>query len=195
MAEEERSPEEPGRGRGVLESYADELKISKERIPVLIGKKGTVKRRIEKKTQTKIKVNSQEGDVLIVGQDSLGVYEARHVVQAVGRGFNPDVAVRILHESMRFELLNIQDYTGKSKKKMVRLKSRVIGLKGRAWKMLEQMTGTTISVYGKTVGIIGKVEDVLIARQAVESLLNGAPHGNVYKWIQKQQWQRARFDD
>ena len=154
-----------------------------------------MKRRIEKKTQTKIKVNSQEGDVLIVGQDSLGVYEARHVVQAVGRGFNPDVAVRILHESMRFELLNIQDYTGKSKKKMVRLKSRVIGLKGRAWKMLEQMTGTTISVYGKTVGIIGKVEDVLIARQAVESLLNGAPHGNVYKWIQKQQWQRARFDD
>jgi len=48
------------------------------------------------------------------------------------------------------------------------------------------MTGCFISVYGKTVAIIGLISQVSIARRAVESLLMGSMHASVYKWLEKQ---------
>jgi len=171
--------------------YSYELRIPKDRIAVLIGKKGTTKRQIERKTNTKIEVDSDEGRVTIYSEDGLNIYNARLVVQAIARGFNPDVARILCDENYCLEVINIKDYAGTSKKKMARLKSRIIGTKGKAWKNIENMTHTCISVYGKTVCIIGKVEDVPVAKEALENLLKGAPHGPVYKWIESKK-KRAR---
>ncbi len=163
--------------------YSYELRIPKERIAVVIGKKGLTKKQLEKFTNTKIEVDSDEGKVTISG-DSLDVYGARLVIQAIGRGFNPVVAKSLCNDEVCLEIINIKDFAGKSKKKMARLKSRVIGSKGKAWKSIESLTKTCISVYGKTVCIIGKVDDVLTAREAIENLLKGAPHAPVYKWLE-----------
>ena len=38
---------------------------------------------------------------------------------------------------------------------------------------------------GKTVGIIGEAEKVMLARRAIESILAGATHSSVYKWLEK----------
>ena len=170
--------------------YSYELRIPKERIAVVIGKKGFVKRQLEKLTKTKIEIDSGEGRITISGE-SLDVYNARLVIQAVARGFNPMIASCLCNEENCLEVINIKDFSGKSKKKMARLKSRVIGSKGKAWLSIENITNTHISVYGKTVCIIGKVKDVLIAREAVESLLKGAPHGPVYHWLEDKK-KRAR---
>jgi ribosomal RNA assembly protein len=164
----------------------EELKIPKERIAVLIGEKGTTKRKIESKTKTKITVSSKEGDVKIEGEDALSVLNTKNIIKAVGRGFNPDIALTLLNEEFLLDLINIQDFAGKSKKAVERLKSRVIGTEGKAKRMLEKMTNTEVQVYGKTVAIIGKQENVYIARRGVEIILNGAPHNNAYFWIQKQ---------
>jgi ribosomal RNA assembly protein len=50
---------------------------------------------------------------------------------------------------------------------------------------MESLTNTFISVYGKTVGIVGRAEDVVVSKKAVESLLLGSPHANVYKLLEK----------
>lgn len=165
--------------------YSDELKIPKDRVPILIGKKGATKRKIERRTGTKLKIDSKEGDVVIESEDSLNVFRTRTIIQAIGRGFNPDIALYLTDDSYSFELINIQDFSGKSHKKMTRLKSRVIGTHGKAWKHIERVANCNLSVYGKTIGIIGKIEDAIIARQAIEYLLQGAPHGNVYKFLQE----------
>jgi ribosomal RNA assembly protein len=68
---------------------------------------------------------------------------------------------------------------------MERLRGRVIGHDGKARSMIEGLTETHIVVYGKTIGVIGEIERVAMARQAVELLLGGSPHGNVYKWLEK----------
>jgi len=47
------------------------------------------------------------------------------------------------------------------------------------------MTGTEISVYGKTVAIIGLPEQVEIARKAVEMLIQGVPHETVYAFLDR----------
>lgn len=163
--------------------YSYELRIPKDRVAVVIGKKGCTKKQLEKRTNTRVEIDSDEGKVLISG-DSLDVYNARLVIQAIARGFNPTIASCLCNDENCLEIINIKDFAGKSKKKMVRLKSRVIGSKGKAWKTIEILTNTCISVYGKTVCIIGKVENVLTAREAVENILKGAPHAPVYKWLE-----------
>ena len=172
--------------------YNYELKIPKERIAVLIGKKGEIKRRIEEETKTEIKIDSKDGDIFIKGNNALNLFTAREVISAVGRGFNPEIAELLLKADYGLEIVDITEFTGKSKSTMLRLKGRVIGKEGKSRKTIEELTECYISVYGKTIGIIGKSEDLANARRAVESLLQGSPHANVYKWLEKRRREAKR---
>ena len=165
--------------------FTQQLKVPKKRIAVIIGKKAETKNKIENKTHTKLKIDSKEGDVTISGEDSLNVYITKNIIFAIGRGFNPDLSLTLLNENSTLEVINMIDYTGKSKRKQIRVKSRLIGTKGKARYNIERLTNTKISIYGKTVSIIGDIEDVSIAREGIESLLKGAPHGNAYRLIER----------
>jgi len=166
-----------------MTEYMYELKIPKERIAVLIGTKGEMKKQIEEATGTHIDVDSDEGDVFLKGEDSLSLYTTREIIKAIARGFNPDVAMLLLKQEYALELINLKDYA--EEKQLMRLKGRVIGREGKARKNIEVLTETNISVYGKTIGIIGECENSVIARRAVDSLLTGSTHANVYKWLEK----------
>jgi len=166
--------------------YRQELKVNKLRIPVLIGTDGETKRKLEKKTNTEIIIDSEEGDVIISSEDSLNVYDAKQIVTAINRGFNPDIALKLLQDDYIFELIDITDFTGKHKKKMIRMKGRIIGADGKARKLVEEYTDTSISVFGKTAGVIGHPEGVNLAKRALEGLLSGSPHGKIYAWLERQ---------
>jgi len=171
--------------------FQEEIRIPKERIPVLVGKEGSIRKMLERKTNTKITVDSQEGDVTIQGEESIDVYNAKNIVQIIGRGVNPLKALILLGDGI-FEIMNIKDYTGKSKSRMKNLKARVIGTQGKAKATIEMLTHTEIIVFGKTITIVGKPEDVMLAKTSVERLLQGAPHGNVFIWLEKQQERHDR---
>ncbi|MBW3002104.1 KH domain-containing protein [Candidatus Woesearchaeota archaeon] len=160
------------------------LKIPKERVAVLIGKKGEEKKQLEKTLNIQITVDSKEGDVTITGKEALKVYTAREIVRAIGRGFNPDIAKSLLKVDYGFDMININEYA-KTKKDAERLKGRVIGQEGKSRATLEELTGTNICVYGKTIGIIGPFDALVLARRAIESLLSGSLHTPVYRWLEK----------
>jgi len=162
--------------------YRYEIKIPKERIAVLIGEKGRVKKEIEQATRSRLDIDSEEGDVFISGTDSVGLMTVRDVVKSIGRGFNPEIAMRLTKQDYSFEAIDIMDFA-KNTKDIVRVRGRIIGREGKARKKLEQITETSISVYGKTVGIIGLMDKVMLAKQAIESLLKGSPHSKVYAKI------------
>ncbi len=172
--------------------YSFELKIPKERVGVLIGKSGEIKREIEEATHCELDIDSAEGDVHIKGVDSLGIMTATDVVKAIGRGCNPDVAMKLLKPDYAAQIMTVPEFTGKSPKKMKRLKGRVIGKEGKSRTTIEDLTDTSIIVYGKTITIIGLQEDVACARQAVESLLSGSPHAAVYAWLEKKKRESKR---
>ena len=166
--------------------HTQELKIPKERIAILIGTKSEIKLRIQRATKTKLTIDSKEGDILIEGEDSINVFIASLIIKAIARGFNPDIALLLKNENFGLEIINITDFSGKSKKKLERLRGRVIGTRGKSRNTLEQITNTNISIYGKTVSIIGLIENIGIARESIEKLLRGSPHSNVYRFIEKQ---------
>jgi ribosomal RNA assembly protein len=165
--------------------YSSELKIPRVRVGVLIGKKGSIKKLIEQKTKTKLEIN-EEGDVIISSNDSLDIFITTTIIKAIGRGFNPDIALMLLNENYCLEIIEIKDFCGKSKKHFIRAKARIIGTEGKAKRIIEQLTKTEISIYGKTISIIGEFSTALLAKQAIEKLLQGSKHGNVYKFLEMQ---------
>ncbi|MGV8162018.1 MAG: KH domain-containing protein [Candidatus Nanoarchaeia archaeon] len=165
-------------------SFSFEIKIPKERVAVLIGKSGETKKELEEYTNCKMNIDSKEGDVSISGGDSLKMYALREVVRAVGRGFNPEIARILLKQDYTLEVISLLDYV-RNKDHFERVKGRVIGSEGKSRQTIEELTNTFISVYGKTISIIGDSEGVVAAKKAIESLLQGSPHSNVYRWLEK----------
>src|SRR3989344_2601433 len=161
-----------------------ELKIPRSRVGVLVGKKGETKRLIQKNTNCQLEI-SAEGDVFITG-DAVNGFICENIVKAIGRGFNPLVALSLINDEYLLEVINIKDFTGDSDKKFRRIKARLIGTKGKARRVIEKLTGCSMVVFGKTVSLIGKVEMIGTARKWVEKLLSGSPHGNVYGFIDRE---------
>ena len=167
-----------------MEEFSYELKIPKERVAVLIGKKGETKRKIEELTNTKMLVDSKEGDIFVSGNDALSLFSVKDILKAIGRGFNPDVALQILKPDYVFEMIEIGDFA-RTQNDSLRLKGRVIGTEGKSRSQIEELTETNICVYGKTIGIVGRQDNVPVAKRAIDMLLSGSPHANVYKWLER----------
>ena len=65
------------------------------------------------------------------------------------------------------------------------IKSRLIGTKGKTRISIEECSGCFISIYGKTVSIIGKYEQINIAREAINMIIRGSKHSKVYSFLQQ----------
>jgi ribosomal RNA assembly protein len=169
------------------QEFSYDLKIPKDRIGVLVGKGGEIKRILERDTECKIDIDSKEGEVFIFGTDGLKLFIAKNIISAIARGFNPQVAIQLLKPDFNFELIDLNDFGRKDQH--LRLKGRVIGREGNSRALIEEFTNCQVCVYGKTVGIIGRVEYVEIAKRACVSLLEGATHATVYKWLEKKRRQ------
>jgi ribosomal RNA assembly protein len=130
-----------------------------------------------------VKVEIINDEIEIESKDVLTLLRAKEVLKAFGRGFPFDTSLNLLDEDYYLEVINLRDYT-RSRNRMIVLKGRVIGRNGRIKKIIERETGTKISVYGKTISILGKVENVQIASRAVRMILEGKKHGTVLSFLE-----------
>ena len=158
--------------------------IPKDRIAVLIGKKGEARQSIEKLGKVKLWIDSNSNEVTINGSVD-GIYFARKVIELIGRGFSPESASKLFSEKFCAEVLDVSDFGAKNSKDRKRILARVIGTQGKSKHIIERNTGTEIVVYGKTVGILGKPDQVEHARRAVEALLSGSKHGSAYRLLKE----------
>jgi len=165
----------------------ERLLLPKERLGAAIGASGSVKSEIERRTGTRLTFDSETGEVLIelAGDNPLGALQARDILNAVARGFSPEKAFSLLEENRYLEVIDISDYAGRSDSAIRRLKGRVIGEAGKTRRTIEQMTGTLVSVYGKTIALVGTPEQLEVAKGAVEMLLRGSPHSAVYRFLER----------
>lgn len=177
---------------GVSEEYSYTIKIPKDRIAVLIGVKGKDKKELEEYSSANIFVDSAEGDVTISGKDAIKLYTLREVVKAIARGFNPETARLLLRPDYMLEVISLREYGLEKKNKLKRVKARIIGTKGKARRAIEELTGTFLSVYGKTISILGECTDVANAKRAIELLIKGSMHSTVYKWLEDQRRKARR---
>lgn len=162
-------------------------RVPAERLGVLIGPDGATKRRLQELTGTKIAVDSATGEVTIDDSEAsdrvLGL-KARDVVQAMARGFSEERAFRLLDEDAYIEILDIKEFAH-SKNRVAQVRARLIGTRGKTRRIIEELTGVDVSVWGHTVALIGGAFEMVIAREAVFMLLRGSEHKTVYRFLER----------
>lgn len=156
---------------------------------VLVGPKGTVKKTIEKNLDVVLDIESDSGIVKIIlpinSKDPSTLFRSKEVIIAIARGFSPEHAFRLIFDDATLDIIELRMIFGKSESAIKRIKGRIIGMGGKTRKIIEEITETNISIYGHTIGIIGNLEEVQFAREAIQMLINGNQHRAVYGYLHK----------
>jgi ribosomal RNA assembly protein len=161
------------------------VKIPLERIAVIVGPNGEVKEFIEEKSMASLNIDSQTGEVEIDIKDPIKGLRTKDVVNAIASGFSPEKVFRLFDDDLLvFETINISNIA-KTEKDLQRIKGRIIGSAGKTREVFENLTGVSISVYGKTISIIGYPEQNDVARVGIDMLLKGSTQKVVYKYLEK----------
>jgi ribosomal RNA assembly protein len=166
------------------------IKIPAERVGVLIGSEGTTKKNIEEKLSVELQIDSQTGDITISlaekATDPSLLFKAKDVITALGRGFSPEHAFRLIRdEEAILDVIDLRTVFGRSETDIKRIKGRIIGMNGKTRRIIEELTTTNVAVYGHTVSIIGTIEQVEAAREAIQMLVKGSMHATVYRFLHR----------
>lgn len=177
------------------------VRIPASRVAVLIGRRGRTKAAIERGCAVSVDVDSSDGTVTVraggtgggaeggpsggqeggpEGGAAFMPFKAAEIVSAIGRGFAPDRAMSLLDGERSLHVIDLREFAGRSPSQIGRIKGRIIGERGRARRSMESLTGASISVYGRTVAVIGTAASLKMAVEAISSLSAGSMHGAVY---------------
>ncbi len=168
------------------EQMPAEVKIPEERVAVLIGKKGSTKKIIERIGECNLLIDSETGIVEVQGRgDPLKSVITNSVIQAIGRGFNPEKALLLYQENFQLAVISLRDFANPGSKRISQIKARLIGTGGRTRQIVEELTTTAISIYGDTVSIIGDYVSMEFAKEAVTMLINGSKQRTVYTYLER----------
>jgi len=165
------------------------VRIPADRVGTLIGKNGETKKLLEKISGIRLDIDA-EGEVLFneeaKGVDPLMALKIMDVIKAIGRGFNPDRAMRLFEDDEYFEAIDLKDVAGDKPNQLGRVRGRLIGTAGKTRRIIEDLTGCYMSVYGNTVALIGNSVSLPVAKHAVELILGGSEHATVYHYLESQ---------
>ena len=132
----------------------------------------------------KVKIKNKGKEIIIEGKPEDECI-AEEVIEALEFGFPFSVALLIKNKEYLFEIISIKDYTKRKNLKSIR--ARIIGRKGKTLKTIQDLTKCHFELKENRVGIIGDPEYIKNAQEAVISLIRGAKHSNVYKYLEKHQ--------
>ncbi|MGC8687196.1 MAG: KH domain-containing protein [Candidatus Micrarchaeia archaeon] len=154
----------------------ERLLIPKERLkllekdPKLIGK-------VSKLCSCKIDI---EDEGIEISGEPFGEFSAKNILFAFGRGFDIDTACELYNDDFYFSLIDLDQYFN-SEKRIHQVKARIIGENGKVKENIESVSKARISVYGNTVSIIGKINEVDEAKTCIVALIEGESHRSAYR--------------
>lgn len=165
-------------------------RIPKDRVGVLIGPEGKIKQNIEEKLSVELQVESDSGGITVTltekAQDPSLLFKAKDVVTAIGRGFSPEHAFRLIRdENAVLNIIDLRTIFGRSDSDIKRVKGRIIGMNGKTRRIIEELTDANVAVYGHTISMIGNFEQVEAARSGIQMLIDGSQHHTVYRFLQR----------
>ena len=160
-----------------------------ERVGALVGKEGIVKEEIERRCGVTLEIDGKSGEARITYKPEALIeanpFKAFDIVSAIARGFSPQRAFSLLEEDRILSIVDLREYSGKSENALLRIKSRLIGSDGKARRIMEELTGAQVSIYGHTVAIIGEPESSRMVKDAIDKLAKGGTHKATYEMLQK----------
>ncbi|BCU68367.1 RNA-processing protein [Sulfolobales archaeon HS-7] len=135
----------------------------------------------------KVKLTFDEKKKIITVVPEEGyTYEAlkvEQVIKAFFAGYPLTKASRLLSDEYRFDVIDLKEYSH-DPKKINRIKSRLIGKNGKFKKDIEDYTSVSLLITDRYIYILGPYDQMSIARNALERIIDGVEHQLVYKYIE-----------
>lgn len=163
------------------------LDIPQERMGVLIGKNGEIKKRMEEILN--IKINIQSDGVVKVEyntEDPETYFKLRRIADAICCGFSGEDALKLMDGKVVLKKIDLRDFADESSSRMKILKDRIIGRGGKIWKKIEKLANVRLALYRHVLGIIGEEENCEIALKTILKILGGAQFGTAFKYLEHQ---------
>ncbi|MBQ3735320.1 MAG: RNA-processing protein [Candidatus Methanomethylophilaceae archaeon] len=164
------------------------IRVPQDRVGAIIGPKGSTKRQIQKISGIKIDIDTEEGEVMIHDEaelaDPLMALKIMDVIKAIGRGFSPERAFRLFDDDEYLEIVDLKEFVGGRNNQLTRIRGRLIGQNGKTRRIIEDLTGVEMTIYGNTVALIGSSVSMPVAKHAIELILNGSEHATVYRYLE-----------
>lgn len=132
-----------------------------------------------------VKASVDDDQNLVIEGDGGKEWIAEQVVKALALGFEAKHAFKLFKDDYFLEVINLENAIGHSEKKLARVKARIIGTEGRVKKNLEGLTGAFLSVDGNNISILGKFEELKLAKDAVNKIIDGKEISTVYAFLEK----------
>lgn len=148
----------------------------------IIGKNEINLERLESELDVDLDV-SEFGEIKIDSTNYLNEYLCEKMIEALSLGFNIEDVLKLKDEEIIFKNIILKNLVKAAR--INPIKGRIIGTGGKTKRVIEDLTNTSIVIEEHGVGILGYAENVEIASAAVDMIIHGAPHGIVYKYLEK----------
>lgn len=139
------------------------------------------KKKIEDTLNIQISV---KGKKLDISSEQVSGYLACNFFEAVEAGFSVRIALLLADSEYMLEKVSIKNLT--KRKNLTQIKARIIGHLGETIKLLGRLSDCQIKLHDNTVYIIGRMEDIKKAVNAVEKLIQGSKQSSVYAYLERQ---------
>ncbi len=158
--------------------FAQQILIPHKRAEILLGDNGAMLEYARKRLGCTIEI--KDGNVVSISGDAYTEYNAHNVITAFGRGFDMATSLKLLSEDYFFASVSLKDLFN-TKAGISRIKSRIIGEKGKTKLYIEEVSGAHVSIYGSFISFIGTIDETRMARAAVEVIVNVGTHKKAYR--------------
>ncbi len=111
-------------------------------------------------------------------KDAYAEFNAKNVIYAYGRGFEPRIAETLVHDDKYFSAIDL-GAVGNSKR-VGQIKARIIGESGKTKNYIESVSGARMAVHGDMISFIGTYSEIEEAEVAVKTLIEGGTHRVAY---------------
>lgn len=117
---------------------------------------------------------------------------ALKILEAIKIGFSADRSLELKNENFMIQKINIKNITKRND--LSRIRARIIGTKGKTLRTLKGLTDCDFAMSDNEIGIIGPIDEIEEAIQAITSIIQGSKQGNVYSRLEKKRKKKKEFE-
>ncbi len=138
-----------------------------------------------RKRGLKLEFNPKDLTVEFESDDAFVELKAKDVLTALGiGGVNYREALRLFSEEYILKIVDLSDITNDRERDIHRIMARIIGTDGKTKLIIEQITEVSMTIKDDKIYVIGTLEGVHLASEAIESIVRGAEHRKVYRLLE-----------
>ena len=139
-------------------------------------------KKIREKLNVKAEIKSNT--ITFIAQDGLDLFKLQKVIDALNAGFS-DSAFKLLEDDYDLIVIPIKRASKKDKERK-RILSRIIGTKGKTKKNIAKLANVEVIIDDKKkeIFLLGKLDNLITARESINRLIEGQPHSKVYSFLE-----------